>query len=265
MPRSFSETYDHIFFKVTERHPTYAMRILQWLTFSARPLSAAQVAEVVAIDAARDPAFDYDEVMENPLEPLNICSTFVTISDPAVEPRMITLAHPSIRDYLYDKLRGNTCHDTMAKGCLKYLLQLPETSSYEVVQTFKLARYCAEFWMYHAREAEEHMDSTSQMAIQLFSIENPAYLTWIRLYDPDMPEMEPDFSKTMDQVATPLYYAALLGLSNVVELLLGKGADINTTGGRHGNAVQAAMAEGHESVVKLLLDKGADVDAHSER
>jgi hypothetical protein len=48
------------------------MRILQWLTFSARPLSVREVAEVVAIDVSRDPAFDRDEVLEDPLEALNI-------------------------------------------------------------------------------------------------------------------------------------------------------------------------------------------------
>jgi hypothetical protein len=55
-------------------------RILQWLTFSARLLSVEEIAEVVAIDVARDLTFNCDEVLEDPLDALNICSSLVTIS-----------------------------------------------------------------------------------------------------------------------------------------------------------------------------------------
>ncbi|CAG8262934.1 unnamed protein product [Penicillium salamii] len=44
-------------------------------------------------------------------------------------------------------------------------------------------------------------------------------------------------------------------------LLLDKGADVNADGGKYGNALQAASAEGHRAIVTLLLDKGADVNA----
>jgi ankyrin repeat protein len=45
----------------------------------------------------------------------------------------------------------------------------------------------------------------------------------------------------------------------VVELLLGKGADVNAqgSGGEYGNALQAASFRGHEKVVELLLGRGA--------
>jgi len=40
----------------------------------------------------------------------------------------------------------------------------------------------------------------------------------------------------------------------VVELLLGKGVDVNAKGGYYGNALQAASSRG-EKVVELLLGK----------
>jgi ankyrin repeat protein len=46
-----------------------------------------------------------------------------------------------------------------------------------------------------------------------------------------------------------------------VRTLLDKGADVNAQCGGYGNALQAALEQGHEAVVKTLLDKGADVDA----
>jgi ankyrin repeat protein len=41
-------------------------------------------------------------------------------------------------------------------------------------------------------------------------------------------------------------------------MLLDKGANINAQGGEYGTALQAASAEGHKEVVEMLLGKGAD-------
>ena len=45
-----------------------------------------------------------------------------------------------------------------------------------------------------------------------------------------------------------------------MQLLLDKGADINSQGGFHGNALQAASYRGFKEVAQLLLDNGADVN-----
>ncbi|RMZ73741.1 P-loop containing nucleoside triphosphate hydrolase [Pyrenophora seminiperda CCB06] len=62
-PQTLDQTYDRILTAISEEDSEYAMRILQWLTFSARLLSAEEIAEVVAIDVARDPAFDPNKVL----------------------------------------------------------------------------------------------------------------------------------------------------------------------------------------------------------
>jgi hypothetical protein len=49
--------------------------------------------------------------------------------------------------------------------------------------------------------------------------------------------MDPKFAKALEEMPTPLYYTALLGLSSVVKLLLNKGADVNAQGGDCGNAL----------------------------
>ncbi|XTI85698.1 ankyrin repeat-containing domain protein [Cenococcum geophilum] len=102
---------------------------------------------------------------------------------------------------------------------------------------------------------------TSQAAMRLLTTDNVAYLNWIRIHDPDRPYARPDFRKVLKDISAPLYYAALLSLEKVVELLLQKGADPNAQSGDYGNALQAASLGGHEQVVKLLLDKGADLNA----
>ena len=51
------------------------------------------------------------------------------------------------------------------------------------------------------------------------------------------------------------------GHEKVVQMLLGKGADINAQGGVYGNALQVASRSGREKVVQMLLDKGAAINA----
>jgi hypothetical protein len=274
LPRTLDQTYDRILSAISEEYSEYAMRILKWLTFSARPLSVEEIAEVVAIDVARDPAFDRDEVLEDPLEALNICSSLVTIttneadgrSGPAQ--RIIALAHYSVQEYLVsDRIKQGPakqysmqeleCQNAITSGSLEYLIQLQQPSSNETLNAFALARYSAEFWSSHLQKTGTQLEEVSQLAMSLLSTENPAYLNWIRLYDPDGSWREPNVDICLESIATPLYYGAKLGLSTITKLLLDQGADVNAQGGRYGNALQAASAGGHEQVVKTLLDAGA--------
>jgi ankyrin repeat protein len=246
-----------------------------------RPLRVEEIAEVVAIDAARNPAFDREEVLEDPLEVLNICSSLVTIStikaDEESDPlqQIVSLAHYSVQEYLVsDRIKQGPakqystheveCHSMITKGSLRYLIQLQQPLSKEIVYTSALARYAAEFWSSHLRKATEETKELTQAAMGLMSIDVPAYLTWIQLYDPDSPWLQPDLNKGLDSAAAPLYYAALLGLSTIVKMLLAQGAEINIQGGRYGNALHAASIKGHTQVVRILLNAGADIDAQSE-
>jgi hypothetical protein len=278
LPRTLDQTYDRILTAISEEYAEYAMRILQWLTFSARPLSVEEVAEVVAIDVARDPAFDCDEVLEDPLEALNICSSLVTITTNEVDrrsgsaQRIVALAHYSVQEYLVsDRIRQGSakqysmqeteCQSAITRGSLKYLMQLQQPLERETLQVFALARYSAEFWSSHLQKTGDEGEQASQLAASLMAREKPAYLTWIQLHDPDRSWEGTNLEKSLDSVPMPLYYAASLGFSTVTRLLLDAGADVNAQGGEYGNALQAASARGYEQVVKMLLDAGADFNA----
>lgn len=58
-----------------------------------------------------------------------------------------------------------------------------------------------------------------------------------------------------------LQAASLGGHDTVVQVLLGKGADVNAVGGQYDTALQGASAEDRVSTVEILFDKGADVNA----
>jgi ankyrin repeat protein len=229
---------------------------------------------------ARNPAFDRNKVLEDPLEALNICSSLVTITrneaDRTSEPpqQTITLAHYSVQEYLVSDgiKRGSAkqysmqeaeSQNAITKGSLKYLIQLQQPLFEEVFQKSALARYAAEFWSNHFRKIGEKVEELCQLAMDLMSVKNPAYLTWIQLYDPDIPWRGLDLSKGLDSAAAPLYYAALLDVSTITRMLLDQGAEVNKQGGRYGNALHAASLRGHKHIVQTLIEAGAEVDAQN--
>jgi hypothetical protein len=273
LPPTLDQTYDRILSSILEGDRKYAVRILRWLTFSERPLTIREVAEVVAIDVERDPAFDRDEVLEDPLEALNICSSLVTITD-SVE-QIAALAHYSVKEYLVsDKIKKGPasqysmqpaeCQGAITRGCLKYLIQLPHPFSKDELELAALARYSAVFWASHFRETGDGMEVLSRLAMKLMSIKQPAYLTWVQLYRRSRYKIDSDFTAVEpEDTAPPLYFASSLGLSLVAKLLLEQGADVNAQGGPLCNALGAASLGGHEPIVKLLLNAGANVNARA--
>jgi len=283
LPQTLDQTYDRILTAISEDDRVYAMRILQWLTFSARPLSVGEIAEVVALDIRREPIFDRDEVLVDPLEVLNICASLVTITNDEGKEgsgcgsRIITLAHYSVQEYLVsDRIQKGPakeysmqkleCHKTIAKGCLGYLNQFQEPISTRLLGLSTLAQYSARFWSDHLEEAGEDEEELSQLAMRLLSTENPAYANWIRIYGPDNTCIDTHI-RTADRgsdsygISMPLYYVAMLGLSKIAKLLIDQGAQVNAQNGRSGSALHAASFWGHKPVVELLITAGADINA----
>jgi hypothetical protein len=79
LPRSLDEVYDRIVSGLNMKHREDALKILQWLSFSARPLELTEVAQVVGAvpDLDRGLRFKPSRVSANPRSVLSICSSFV--------------------------------------------------------------------------------------------------------------------------------------------------------------------------------------------
>jgi ankyrin repeat protein len=63
---------------------------------------------------------------------------------------------------------------------------------------------------------------------------------------------------------TPLMYAAYAAHTEVVKLLLAKGADVNARNNINGTALMLAAQKGNPVTVKLLLEKGADAQFRND-
>jgi hypothetical protein len=149
-------------------------------------------------------------------------------------------------------MQEDKCHNAITKGSLMYLTQFQQLMSIEELEASALAMYAAEFWSSHLPKAGDESEG-NLLASNLMSGNKPAYFNWIRLHDPDQPGKELDLDRSPEGIATPLYYAALLGLSMTTRWLLDKHADVDAQGGEYDNALQAASLGGHKQVVKLLL------------
>ncbi|KAF2793076.1 hypothetical protein K505DRAFT_306450 [Melanomma pulvis-pyrius CBS 109.77] len=285
LPPNLDETYNRILGAIKESDIPYALRILRWLAFSLRPLLLAEVAEIAAIEANRYPAFDRDEVLEDPLEVLNVCSSLVTVvaSSNLNNPGrpVLHLAHYSVKEYLVSKrilkskacmyaMEPELCHRSIAKCCLQYLLQFdrPNTLNNVNLNEFALAKYSAEQWVTHLKSSREQDPESIALAVNLLNAEGAAYLTWLCLYDPDVPWRGTYFTRNSLEMRPALYSASQTGLADVVRrLVLELGADINAQGGEYGNALQAASFNGYLDVAQFLflVEKGANVNAQGGR
>lgn len=280
LPPTLDQTYERILSTLSEAHSEYALRILRWLTFSARPLSVNEIAEAVAIDTERDPAFDRDDVLEDPLDALQICSSLVTITinyNEHDEPQeIVVLAHYSVREYLVSDriwegkaakygMRDDVCHDAIARSCLSYLLPLEQAElPPDFLQEFRFAEYSAQCWIDHVRKTSEQSEEMDQLVVRLF-LKNNSYINLRRLCDRNNHPANSDFRYGQEKLTDPLHYAAGLGLERVVKLLLDAGADVNAHSELWGSALQIASHHGHELTVKLLLEAGAEVNAQCSR
>jgi hypothetical protein len=83
LPHDLYEVYNRIISGLNERHREDVLKILQWLSFSARPLRLAEVAEVVGVvlDADQGLCFKPSRVPPNSRSVLTICSSLVTEID----------------------------------------------------------------------------------------------------------------------------------------------------------------------------------------
>jgi ankyrin repeat protein len=262
---------------------------------------------MLAINVDARPRFDVADRLPEPRDILSLCSSLVTTTETTgvsvleVQRTEVRLAHASVRDYLlsnqslYDLLElerysmfEGEAHKAVAKSCLAYLLQFDNpTVTPDTPTEFPLARYAAQYWVYHARLAQEGGGSLDQLSLELLQSNRNAFVNWIRLYDPEKPWEGPFLSRAPETIASPLLYVCLTDLVRLARRLLDSRVDINEKGGSYGTALHAiciggrdwgrrdehgrfipaspygALDNEHEELVSLLLNRGADVNLHA--
>ncbi|KAH0168703.1 purine and uridine phosphorylase, partial [Aureobasidium melanogenum] len=291
LPTTLDATYARILDNLPPMYLQDAVRLLQILTWSERPLLIEEAVDYLAVELDSTLGFDKENRLPVPKEIMRFCSSLITVVQtskgtrgrfrvlsPDVFEKLqvreeIRLAHYSVKEYLTSgrcqsdefrfRLGQGTSAAYIASVSLTYLLQIQTSlSKTAIISGFPLASYSAIYWMKFARVANTE-DTRLQTLIDSLLLVPERCAHWLSFFRPDRPWW-PD-PHPPSQLSQPLYYASLGGLECVVNRLLESGADINSEGDEYDNALQAAAGHGLENMVNLLLEKGADVNAYRGR
>ena len=274
LPESLDDTYERLMMNIKRANQAHAFRMLQCLTVAIRPLTVAELAELLAFD------FDVAEGEMPKLKPnwrwedheqaiLSTCSSLVTVVPNNGSP-VVQFSHFSVKEFLMsDRLATSRrdisqyhisleeAHTLLTRASLAVLLRDPDANS--SADSAPLAEYAAEYWVTHAQVKNVASRVCDGMEY-LFDPDKPYFEAWVRLHDIDryvsssaLPDYEPG--------ARRLYYAAMGGFHELVEhLILNYPQYAKTPGGKSGIALHAASFEGHLQVVRYLLRLGVDVN-----
>ncbi|KAG9762871.1 Pfs, NACHT and ankyrin domain protein, partial [Aureobasidium melanogenum] len=265
LPKDLNETYDRILQDIPAARVSNAIKLLQLLTFTNRPLWVEEAVDAIATEPELEPPFDIENRILPPEAVVGYCSSLVKVTTvrPDISPTFmqLQLAHFSVQEYLLLNRLENPYHQffeekianaRISQICLAYLWKASEASrDLTRPAVFPFTTFATHSWPKHARIAGESDDITFKWTSKIFTTEHFKQY-WLR--DKRILErgVEPGPS---------LYYASLGGLERSVRSLLKNGADPNARGGWYGNALHAASVSGNTHIVQILLDQGARVNA----
>ncbi|KAJ5772187.1 hypothetical protein N7520_002716 [Penicillium odoratum] len=291
LPKTLEETYGRILAGISESHREYAVRLLQFLTYSERPLTIEEAVDVMAINLNRDPSFDPARRMPNPREIVRFCSSLASIVEresvqkPWETPDRVVvvelqLAHFSVQQYLKSsgiqssfpkdatengaafqkEMHEMTARGLITRTCLAYLSHPDHQKTFEEIRTeFPFVRYSAQLWIDHAIVTETEK-VVEQSIIEFFLPQSQAFRVWFGLQHATrlLLDAGADINAQGGALGNALQAASFRGNITIVQLLLDAGADVNAQGGKYGSALQSASSGGHMDIVQLLLDAGAE-------
>ncbi|CEO59613.1 Putative Pfs, NACHT and Ankyrin domain protein [Penicillium brasilianum] len=255
LPMNLDETYRRMIASIPTELKNDAIRLLQFLVHSKRPLKLAEAKEVIATQIENGTGrFDIKRRLFCETDVLDYCPGLVTVIPTA--DKELHLAHFSVKEYLIreDQFEITTASLSITRTCLTYLTDITGSHT-DIKRDFPMARRAAEIWTGHAALAQASEDIV-RVTVEFLEKE-ATFQRWARLYQADRNwDTEPGPPR-----GSRLYYACFAKLIAPAQVLISKGADVNAQGGQYGNALQAASLGGHEEVVKMLLDQGVDVNA----
>ena len=283
LPSDIAGVYTNILRKIRTEDLQTAKSILQWVVWAVRPLNLQELIIAIAIRPELHASMSsMEDDMHTDLRQVLrlIFGPMLRIEDGG---DTVHLVHQSAKDFLsgmssstkgglsLPALVTSSVESNMqlAASCLAYLsfdecevgpVTVRYSWNHDVRTNIGILQhklpfliYAAAYWPEHVRQIgtnDQHQTlctafrklAESRRKIDL------AYQVFMFSVSP-----YENFIKT-----NPLEIASSLGLIAFTEELLGHGADINAMGGRYGNALQGAAAEGHEAVFHQLSTR-ADI------
>jgi ankyrin repeat protein len=237
LPASLDGTYERMLCKIDSHSVEDARRILNLVCFASRPLTVHEIIDGIAVRLRNDVGLDQKHRLQDANDIHGICSGLIEIGldsgsstkawDAHDGPNLVQtvrIAHFSVQEYLESErirhehaaifsLSSVEAHAEISHICLLYLLE-PALSYNKpfrsCVEGYPLARYAAEFWYHHFQKAERPQALNSSIS-KLFHRQD-SFRAWLALYDLDYDSS----TKESKMAGSPVYYASLLGLEQVL-------------------------------------------------
>lgn len=206
------EMYEVILIRIPEGDKALAIRVLQCLVCSIRPMTIEEVAECVSIELG-DITLDPSEKLNDPEDILDICGGLVCLTG---DTRILGLAHFSVQEYLTsERIAGSPAssyqinqkvtHIEFAKFCLTYIsfenfdfgpCDTDDELKYRF-ERYPLFEYAAHNWQRHARKDDKNEDTELVSMIENFL--NPLssesiFLSWAQAYHTESSEPSRDYN-----------------------------------------------------------------------
>ena len=302
LPAEVSEAYDRILQRSTDE--TKARILLELIVAATRPLSLEEANIALTIATREDSCTSQKGLDLWPSEIFGTtvrswCGLFVNVHD-----EKLSLIHQTAREFLTktsNSTRGSSykwkgcldvaaAHGTISRICLDYL-QLPDVASIreydrrKLMKEYRFLGYAARHWASHySSQPAEFARASLNAAMNLCGTSSTrgwflVYRTakglnlsrWTNLgiashlglvnVAEELLNKGANGNAKCSPFGNALVTASMIGHDQMVQMLLDNGADVNAQAGIRGNALQAASLVGHDQIVQILLDKGADVNA----
>ena len=179
---------------------------------------------------------------------------------------------------------GDREHDRLARSCLQYLCYdvfggKNGFSEGKKLERYPFLAYAARFWYVHALRVKRMSEDIVPRAEKLFDSSNSNWILCSRVFEGDLQfyDQRPPYSSIgshdfliycykaeghgkLDKQPRPIYYAALLGLTEIVKALRPQGLDCSARGGLYGFPLQAATHNSHQETVEYVVQQDVDLD-----
>lgn len=268
LPKTLDETYHRMLTAISEVNFNQATTVLNLLMWSEnyQPLSLRAIVDALAVRLDVEPGFDPENRMPYPRDMMRLCSSLVSIDRKGNEACpaewTLQLAHFSVKEYLVSSrvlkefcrpFNEKLAKTHLAKVCLEYLRCFetgPDISL--VLDKYPLLLYSVESWAIMASGAEAADQSLWDLIKSFFNVVDNTF-PWVACLPYSRGPPPPE----------ALYYASLLGSPSMVRILMGYGSDpnVNNQSERRRSALQAASEKGRTDVVQVLIQHGHDIDA----
>ncbi|KAM3517219.1 hypothetical protein NHJ13051_009173 [Beauveria bassiana] len=184
LPETLDATYAQMMGRINPAYKHHAIRILQFLTYSERPLRIDEAVDAVTVRLTDTPRFEPRYRLEDPKMIVCYCPGFAVLVE-AYDQRKkkhvieVQLAHLSVEEYFKsDKLETDlagyfeevAAAKTLTEICVSYLMTLRgPTLRRQLLKQYPFAQYAAKYWSKFAFTVESCSDEVVELVKNYYS------------------------------------------------------------------------------------------------